>query len=150
MPATSSASSIKRWPSPDVVRDAANAWARAAAEERPDLIALGYFGSYARGEAGFGSDLDLIAVVASDNRPPMERGYGWHTETLPVPTDLIVYTVREWKRLKAEDGRFGQTLRAETRWLVKREALSRHSEAEQVPPIARPSVAKDSCGQGQR
>ena len=123
MPVTSSTSSIKRWPSAEVVLGAAHAWAREAAEQRPNLIALGYFGSYARGEAGFGSDLDLIAVVRTDNRPAMERGRDWRTETLPVPADLLVYTVREWERLEAEGGRFGQTLRAEAQWLVKREPL---------------------------
>lgn len=123
MPLTSSTSSIKRWPSAEAVLSAATAWAREAAEQRQDLVAVGCFGSYARGEAGFGSDLDLIAVVRTDNRPSMERGRDWGTETLPVPADLLVFTVREWKRLKADGGRFVQTLRAEARWLVKRGAL---------------------------
>lgn len=121
MPVTSSTSSIKRWPDAEAVLSAANAWATEAAEQSQDLIALGYFGSYARGEARFGSDLDLIAVVRTDNRPSMERSRDWRTETLPVPADLLVFTVREWKRLVAEGGRFGQTLRAEAQWLVKRE-----------------------------
>lgn len=123
MPVTSSSSSIKRWPSAEAVLSAVNAWARETAEQRPDVLALGYFGSYARGEAGFGSDLDLIAVVRTDNRPSMERSRDWGTETLPVPADLLVFTVREWKRLKAEGGRFVQTLRSEAQWLVKRGAL---------------------------
>ena len=123
MPVTSSTSSIKRWPDTEAVLSAADAWAREAAEQRKDLIALGYFGSYARGDAGFGSDLDLIAVVRTDNRPSTERGRDWRTETLPVPADLLVFTLREWKRLAAEGSRFGQTLRAEAQWLVKRETL---------------------------
>jgi len=123
MPVTSSTSSIKRWPSAEAVLGAVSAWARETTEQRPDVLALGYFGSHARGEAGFGSDLDLIAVVRTDNRPSMERSRDWGTEALPVPADLLVFTVREWKRLKAEGGRFVQTLRAEARWLVKRGAL---------------------------
>ncbi len=121
MPVTSSTSSIKRWPSAEAVLSAADAWAREAAEQRPDLIALGYFGSYARGEAGFGSDLDLIAVVGTDDQPAEERSRDWHTEVLPVPADLLVFTVREWQQLEAEGGRFVRTLRAEAQWLVKRE-----------------------------
>lgn len=123
MPVTSSTSSIKRWPSAEAVLSAAHAWAGEAAEQRQDLIALGYFGSYARGDAGFGSDLDLIAVVRTDNRPSMERSRDWRTETLPVPADLLVFTVQEWRRLEADGGRFGQVLRAEAQWLVKREPL---------------------------
>lgn len=145
MPVTSADSSIKRWPSAEVVLSAASAWAKAAAEQRPDLIALGYFGSYARGAAGFGSDLDLIAIVGTDNRPAMERSLDWPTEALPVPADLLVYTVGEWKRLEAEGGRFGRTLRAEARWLVGREALPCHSDTQQGPPVALPSAAGEAA-----
>ncbi len=63
----------------------------------------------------------------------MERSRAWHTETLPVPADLLVYTLSEWKRLEAEGGRFAQTLRAEARWLVLREPLSRSLQIEQWP-----------------
>ena len=120
MPVTSSTSSIKRWPSAEVVLSALADWSAAAAERRPDLIALGYFGSYARGEAGFASDLDLVAVVRADGRPAMERGRDWPTETLPVPTDLLVYTAEEWERLQTGGGRLGRTLNAEAQWVVKR------------------------------
>lgn len=128
MPVTSSTSLIKRWPSVEVVLSAAQSWAGAVAEQRSDLIALGYFGSYARGDAGFGSDLDLIAVVEADSRPAMERGLEWPMELLPVPAELLVYTVSEWKRLEAEGGRFEQTIRTEARWLVKREPMSSSME----------------------
>ena len=131
MPVTSSSSSIKRWPSTEVVLSAANVWARETSAQRPDLVALGYFGSYARGEAGFGSDLDLIAIVRTNDRPPMERGRGWRTETLPVPADLIVFSIGEWKRLEAEDGRFARTLRNEARWLVGREMPSGSPETQE-------------------
>ena len=145
MPVTSADSLIKRWPSAEVVLSAVRAWAREAAEQRPDLIALGYCGSYARGAAGFGSDLDLIAVVGTDNRPAMERSLDWPTEALPVPADLLVYTLSEWKQLQAEGGRFGTTLRAEARWLVGREALPRLSGTQQGPPTAPPSVAGEAA-----
>lgn len=90
-------------------------------ERHPDLVALGCFGSYARGDAGFGSDLDLIAIVEADDRPFAERGREWPTERLPVPTDLLVYTVTEWERLQADGGRFARTVRSEARWLMRRE-----------------------------
>ena len=120
MPVTSSTSSIKRWPRAEIVLSALEDWGGATAERRPDLIALGYFGSYARGDEGFGSDLDLIAIVNADSRPSMERARDWPTEKLPVPAELLVYTVDEWERLQAEGGRFVRTLNAEARWLVSR------------------------------
>ncbi|MCY3926728.1 MAG: nucleotidyltransferase domain-containing protein [Acidobacteria bacterium] len=117
MPVTSTTSSVKHWPSSETVLDALNAWGAAAARRRDDLLALGYFGSYARGDAGFGSDLDLILIVASDHRRSMERAIDWRTDSLPVPTDLIVYTQDEWRRLQAGGGRFARTLQEEAQWL---------------------------------
>ncbi len=125
MPLTSSNSSIKRWPSSEVVVGALNAWSEAVSEHRPDLVAPGCFGSSAWRDAGFGSDLDLIAIIEADDRPFAERGREWPTERLPVPTDLLVYSVAEWERLQVEGGRFDRTVDAETRWLVQRELSPR-------------------------
>ncbi len=117
MPVTSTTSSVKRWPKAETVLRALENWGATAAEHRDDLLALGYFGSYARGDAGFGSDLDLILIVASDPRPSMERTIDWRTEALPVPADLIVYTLAEWRRLQSRGGRFARTLETEAKWL---------------------------------
>lgn len=122
MPVTSSVSSIKRWPSAEVVLDSLEKWCATEVAHREGLVRFGYFGSYARGDAGFASDLDLLAIVEADDRPPMERAREWPTENLPVPTDLLVYTAQEWRRLQVEGGRFARTLNTEARWLLRREA----------------------------
>ncbi len=122
MPVTSSTSSIKRWPSAEVVLSSLGKWCAAEVARRDGLLGFGYFGSYARGDEGFGSDLDLIAIVRADSRPAMERAHDWPTENLPVPADLLVYTADEWERLQAEGGRFVLMLNAEARWLVRHEA----------------------------
>jgi predicted nucleotidyltransferase len=57
---------------------------------RPELRALGYFGSYARGDWGVGSDLDIVAVVATTDVPFDRRALHWDLSTLPVPVDLLV------------------------------------------------------------
>ena len=95
-------------------------WCAAEVAHRDGLLRFGYFGSYARHDAGFGSDLDLIAIVEADSRPAMERTLDWPTENLPVPADLLVYTLEEWQRLQVEGGRFAQMLNAEARWLSAR------------------------------
>ncbi len=118
MPVTSSSSSVKRWPTRKAVLDGLRAWAAAEAERRPELEALGYFGSYARGDEGFGSDLDLVAVVTRSPLPFMERAREWKTETLPVPADLIVYTTEEWDASRNDAGRFARVLATETVWLI--------------------------------
>ena len=114
MPVTSSGSSVKRWPATEIVLDRLRTWAAAEAGRRRDLEALGYFGSYARGDEGFGSDLDLVAVVARSPVPFPERARDWKTETLPVPADLLVYTADEWETLRNGGGRFARVLAAET------------------------------------
>ena len=127
MPVTSSSSSVKRWPTREAVLNGLRAWGAAEARRRPELQAFGYFGSYARGDQGFGSDLDLIAVVARSPLPFMERALDWKLETLPVPADLLVYTVDEWEALRNGTGRFASVLAAETVWLVRDRAASEES-----------------------
>ena len=123
MPVTSSSSSVKRWPATEAVLRGLRDWADAEAASRPELEALGYFGSYARGDEGFGSDLDVVAVVAESALARAERPCGWKTEALPVPTDLLVYTVDEWESLRQDGSRFARTLASETVWLVDRRGV---------------------------
>jgi hypothetical protein len=78
---------------------------------------LGYFGSYARGNWGVGSDLDLIAIVRSAREPFERRAILWNLDPLPVPTDLLVYTEKEWKSLLGRGGRFARMLQEETIWV---------------------------------
>lgn len=80
LPVTFSRSSVKRWPPEKVVLDGLRVWAAAESRRRPELTALGYFGSYARGEAGFGSDLDLVAIVGRSSVPFIERARDWPLE----------------------------------------------------------------------
>lgn len=58
-------SSILRWPDAATVDRALRRWAREMARQRPELRRVGYFGSYARGDWGPGSDLDVVVVIAS-------------------------------------------------------------------------------------
>ena len=118
MPVTSSNSSVKHWPTSDTVLAAFRKWAQAQADIRPELVALGYFGSHARGDTGFGSDLDVVAIVEGSDRPRLERNRDWPYERLPVPADLLVYTVEEWDRLHQRGGRFVEMLDDEAVWVI--------------------------------
>ena len=115
MPVTSSASSVKRWPSAESVMAAAREWAAELAARDEAIIAVGCFGSYARGVAGFGSDLDLVLIRRHEAGAFDRRGAA--VETLPVPADVLVYDVDTWRRLQADDRRMARVLRSETRWL---------------------------------
>lgn len=118
MPVKSSTSSVLRWPDAAAVMAAARGWAADQAARRRDLVRLGVFGSYARGDAGVGSDLDFVAVVRDSTQPFARRAAEWDLTSLPVPAELLVYTEQEWGQLRATGDRFPRTLAAEAVWLV--------------------------------
>jgi predicted nucleotidyltransferase len=118
MPVRSLNSSVFRWPTRREVDSAVRAWALEAAKQHAGVIGIGYFGSYARGDWGVGSDLDLVAIVEDAEEPFERRSLKWDVNGLPVPVQLIVYTETEWKLLKKERGRFARTLERETVWVL--------------------------------
>ena len=82
---------------------------------------VGVFGSYGRGDAGFGSDLDLILVDAGAVGPQSERLMPWPIEQLPLSVDCLVLTPQELETLFKSDQRMGQELRRDLRWLWSRD-----------------------------
>ena len=118
MPVRLLTSSVLAWPRPADVLAAAAVWARRQVAERPTVARVGVFGSYARGNAGFGSDLDLVAIVREADEPFERRAASWPFEELPVPAELLIYTLGEWDALMASGTRFARALRDEVRWLV--------------------------------
>jgi len=108
------------WSGRDEVDGAARAWATGVARRVPHLLRLGYFGSYARGDHGVGSDLDLGAIVATSDRALVDRGCERDLTTLPVPGEILVYTGAEWETLQATGGHMARALAQETVWMVTR------------------------------
>lgn len=117
MPVRSLRSSVLRWPSRDDVATALGRWVRLEAEQRPMPLRIAYFGSYARGDWGVGSDLDLVAIVTSSQEPFERRANSWDLSALPVPAELLVYTVLEWRQLQIDGSRFGKQLGDDTVWV---------------------------------
>lgn len=115
MPVKSLHSAVLKWPDAQSVREAVQKWA-AKLKANPNVIKVGYFGSYARGDWGVGSDLDLIVIVQTSKEPFARRAASFDTTALPVPADLIVYTHSEWESLDKKS-RFYQTLQKEAVWL---------------------------------
>lgn len=99
MPIRFSTSSVLVWPDGDAVHLAAREWAEELARARPEVRSVHYIGSYARGDWGVGSDLDLVVILDEHTRPFHERASDFDTTTLPVPADLLVYTAGEWDGL---------------------------------------------------
>jgi len=107
--------SVRRWPGRDEVEKALVQWIDGL--KLPGLLAVGYFGSYARNEPGPGSDLDLILVLEEAASPAWARVLELPLEELPVPTEALVFTLEEWRSLPLKRPRFAKTLAQETRWL---------------------------------
>ena len=118
MPTRSLSSSVLKWPDRETVLKAALVWAQLEAPGHPELLRLGVFGSYARGNWGVGSDLDLIAIVSKATDPFDRRGLAWDVSTLPVPAQIVVYTKDEWDGMRTEGGRFVRTIDGEAIWLL--------------------------------
>lgn len=126
MPVRSLTSSVFKWPDKRQIERAVRDWAPAAARHHAGVIAIGYFGSYARGDWGVGSDLDLIAIIDHTSEPFERRSKSWDLHELPVPAQLLVYTFKEWQSLQKRGGRFARTLERETVWV--------YEEPEPFPP----------------
>ena len=117
MPVRSLSSSVLVWPNRVQVDDAVRRWAADTSRARPDVQRIGYFGSYARGDWGVGSDLDLVAILASSGEPFERRALTWDLTRLPVPAEILIYTEPEWRALETEGGRFIRTLDREVVWV---------------------------------
>jgi predicted nucleotidyltransferase len=117
MPTRSLSSSVLAWPDRLEVDRAARLWALQEAAKRANLLRLGYFGSYARGDWGVGSDLDLVAVVRESRLPFERRALEWDLNALPVPAELLVYTEAEWAALMERAEGFARALKGETVWI---------------------------------
>lgn len=123
MPVRSLNSSVLKWPDAQTVHQAVRQWARESSLAHPEMIRAGYFGSYARGEWGVGSDLDLVILVDRAEDPFERRAARWDTTSLPVPADVLVYTLLEWESLAAHSP-FGETLNKQAVWVYERESFN--------------------------
>ena len=111
-------SSVLKWPEGSEVREAARKWAIEVLRD-PNVKRAGYFGSYAQGREGVGSDLDLVVVLESAELPFARRGLLFDTSSLPVPEDLLVYSDREFQEILARGDRFSRELGEHAVWFTR-------------------------------
>ena len=88
------------------------------AADRQNVLAVGFLGSYARGDWGPGSDLDVVVITEGELPPIGERARGWDTGSIPVPVDLLLYSRGEWSALLDRSPRMAEVVSREAVWLV--------------------------------
>ncbi len=115
MPVRSLSLSVIKWPDIKTVDQAVRHWTEKVVKNRKDVVRIGYFGSYARGNWGVGSDLDILIIVKSSQKSFIYRASEWDVTDLPVHADLLVYTVDEWESLSQRG--FHQNLEREIVWV---------------------------------
>jgi uncharacterized protein len=120
MPVRLLSSPVIRWPDRWQVHQALMVWARKAAGQHDGLSRVGYIGSYARGEEGVGSDLDVVIVLRACDQPFIRRGVAWDLTELPVPADVLVYTTAEWGALSKRGNEFRKMLK-EVQWVYRQQ-----------------------------
>ena len=118
MPVRSLNQSVLRWPKPELILAAVQQWAEAQQALRPSLAKVGVFGSYGRGDAGVGSDLDLLLVDGVAIGPQQQRLLTWPFERLPLSCDALVLTPTELQELLASGSRMAIELQRDLRWLL--------------------------------
>ncbi|QPN65943.1 nucleotidyltransferase domain-containing protein [Synechococcus sp. CBW1006] len=116
MPVRSLTQSVLRWPSPEQVLAEAQAWALEQRSRHPSLLQVGVFGSYGRGTAAVGSDLDLLLIDAAATGPQHLRLRQWPLEQLPLSCDALVLTPAEYHDLLASGSRMALELQRDLRW----------------------------------
>lgn len=119
MPVRSLRSSVLRWPDREEVDRAVRTWAAEAAARDQRVRRVGYFGSYARGNWGVGSDVDLVVIVGESATPFERRALAFDAGHLPVPADLLVYTAAEWDGMSVGGG-LPRTVGSHVLWVLER------------------------------
>lgn len=135
MPARLLTPSLLKGPEPTSVLQAVRSWAAAQRIERAGFERLGVYGSYRRGDAGVGSDLDLVLVDRKATGTASERLRRWPFEIVPLSCDALILTPTEWNQLlltgcpgAVQDpatAAMAKALERDCRWLWIRDACAK-------------------------
>lgn len=119
MPVRSLNSSVLKWPDRQTIDQSVRQWVNTLVSNRPNILRVGYFGSYAKNDWGVGSDLDIIVVVTQSKKPFWQRSLEFDLTNLPIPSEILVYTRDEWEEMRKEGRRFCQTVEQEAVWIYE-------------------------------
>jgi uncharacterized protein len=98
----SSISARVRYAEPEPIRKAVRDYVRDLRSEHPEILSIRWFGSWVRGDAVVGSDVDLCIIVDRSDKPRRDRMMDFLPRVFPVGIDLFVYTTAEFDALRTE------------------------------------------------
>ena len=136
MPVRSLNSPVMRWPDRDAVVRAVTQWARGAARAHPEVVRIGIIGSYARGNWGVGSDVDILVELGACETPFERRALHLPEANLPVPEEILVYTTDELRRMRDDHNPFIAEADRVVLWVFPRDPDDR------AAPPGRPSATR--------
>ena len=96
----SSISARVRYAEPETIRKAVRDYARSIRDEHPEVRSIRWFGSWVRGDAGVGSDVDLCIIVDRSDKPRRDRVMDFLPLVFPVGIDLFIFTPSEFDALR--------------------------------------------------
>jgi predicted nucleotidyltransferase len=114
----------------------------------PNIVAVHLFGSFARGRAVPGSDVDLLVILERDPRPPRDRIPDHLPGGFPVGVDVVVWTRAEMEERLARHDRLARTILAEGELLFDRGSTSRQQGDTPWPSAAKPGASPTSSSSG--
>lgn len=90
--------------------------------ERPEVLEIRLFGSLVKGNAGPGSDADILIVLSESEKPFLDRipDYARFLAGIGVGCDVFPYTQAELARLRGEESHFAEAVLRESRVLAVR------------------------------
>jgi predicted nucleotidyltransferase len=90
----------------DAVRRATEAHVRALTARYPEIEEVILFGSVVKGTPVPGSDVDLLIVLGTSDRPFLDRIPAFLPTGFPVGMDVFPYTRDEFERMKRDVNSF--------------------------------------------
>jgi hypothetical protein len=118
MPVRSLTPTLLRLPEPEqqqLLNQVRPSAVQVAAECR-DLEQVDLFCSDGRGDAGVGSDLDLLLINAGSSGPQQQRLLAWPLAELPLSGAALLLTPSEQVELLASGSPMAAALQADSRW----------------------------------
>jgi predicted nucleotidyltransferase len=93
-------------------------WAEDLRRNHPEVLQVGIFGSYARGDYTPASDVDVVAIVESSSTPVWKRALDYPPPPGPVGADVFVYTAAEVSSMERQGSPWIRRILDEALWLA--------------------------------